>query len=188
MIRYLPYLLLLGLLGCATTPPAAFYTLSPAPVAPGVALPWSLGLTLSDFPEALDRPQMMLRGGENRLDIQELHRWAAPLEGQVRRVLRENLARLTQSSRVEVHPWPTDFSPERQIRLAVTRFDGRPGATADLHARWTLSTADGTPILSRTAAYSEAAGESIETLVAVQNRLLERLAVEIAGSVGSEGK
>ncbi|MDY0268923.1 PqiC family protein [Trichloromonas sp.] len=186
MIRYLPYLLLLGLLGCATTPPAAFYTLSPGLAAPGTVIPLTLGLTLSEFPEALDRPQLMLRSGENRLDIQELHRWAAPLEGQVRRVLRENLARLTQSPRVETHPWPTDFHPERQIRLAVSRFDGRHGATADLQARWSLHTADGTLILSRTATYSEPAGKSIETLVAAQNRLLERLAVEIGGSMRSE--
>ena len=184
MIRYLRYLLLLGLLGCSTTPPAAFYTLSPGLAPVGTALPLSLGLTLSEFPEALDRPQMMLRGGENRLDIQELHRWAAPLEGQVRRVLRENLA--TTGARVETYPWPRDFAPERQIRLAITRFDGRPGATADLQARWTLSAADGTPPMTRTAAYSEPAGDSIETLVAAQNRLLERLAVEIVGSVTSE--
>ena len=186
MIRYLRYLLLLGLLGCATTPPAAFYTLSPGLAPPGAALPLTLGLTLSEFPEALDRPQLMLRTGENRLDIQELHRWAAPLEGQVQRVLRENLARLTQSPRVETHPWPRDFAPERQIRLAVTRFDGRPGATADLQARWTLSAADGTPLMTSTAAYSEPAGDSIETLVATQNRLLERLAVEIGNSVTSD--
>lgn len=181
MIRYLRYLLLLSLLGCSTTPPAAFYTLSPGLAAPGTVIPLTLGLTLSEFPEALDRPQMMLRGGENRLDIQELHRWAAPLEGQVRRVLRENLA--TTGARVETYPWPTDFRPERQIRLAITRFDGRPGATADLQARWTLSAADGTPLLTRTVAYSEAAGDSIETLVAAQNRLLERLAVEIGNSM-----
>ena len=184
MIRYLRYLLLLGLLGCSTTPPAAFYTLSPGLAAPGTVLPLSLGLTLSEFPEALDRPQMMLRGGENRLDIQELHRWASPLEGQVRRVLRENLT--TTGARVETYPWPTDFRPERQIRLAITRFDGHPGATVDLQARWTLSAANGTPPMTRTAAYSEPAGDSIETLVATQNRLLERLAVEIVGSVTSE--
>lgn len=184
MIRYLRYLLLLGLLGCSTTPPAAFYTLSPGLAAPGAALPLTLGLTLSEFPEALDRPQLMLRTGENRLDIQELHRWAAPLEGQVQRVLRENLA--TTGARVETYPWPRDFAPERQIRLAITRFDGRPGATADLQARWTIGAADGTPILTRTAAYSEPAGDSIETLVAAQNRLLERLAVEIVGSVRCE--
>lgn len=186
MIRYLLYLLLFALLGCATTPPAAFYTLSPGLSPAGTALPMSLGLTLSEFPEALDRPQLMLRGGENRLDIQELHRWAAPLEGQVRRVLRENLARLTGSPRVETHPWPTNFVPERQIRLAITRFDGRPGATTDLAARWSLTAADGTPILIRTATYSEAAGESIETLVAAQNRLLDKLAADIAGSVTSD--
>lgn len=183
MIRYLRYLLLLGLLGCSTTPPAAFYTLSPGLSAPGSVIPLTLGLTLSEFPQALDRPQMMLRGGENRLDIQELHRWAAPLEGQMLRVLRDNLAHLTAGARVETHPWPTDFRPERRIRLAVTRFDGRPGATADLAARWSLNAADGTPIRSRTATYSEPAGDSIETLVAAQNRLLDRLALEIAGSV-----
>jgi hypothetical protein len=186
MIRYLCYLLLFALLGCATTPPAAFYTLSPGLAPPGAALPWSLGLTLSEFPEALDRPQLMLRTGENRLDIQELHRWAAPLEGQVRRVLRENLARRTGSPRVETHPWPTNFRPEKHIRLAITRFDGRPGATADLQARWSLTAADGTPLPSRTAAYSEEAGESIETLVAAQNRLLERLAADIGDSVTSD--
>lgn len=184
MIRYLRYLLLLGLLGCSTTPPAAFYTLSPGLAAPATALPLTLGLTLSEFPEALDRPQLMLRTGENRLDIQELHRWAAPLEGQVQRVLRENLA--TTGARVETYPWPRDFAPERQIRLAITRFDGRPGATADLAARWSLTAADGTPLLSRTATYSEPAGESIETLVAVQNRLLDKLAADIAGSVTSD--
>jgi uncharacterized lipoprotein YmbA len=173
---------LLGV-GCAATPPAAFYTLTPMTAPTVRPTPLTIGLTLSDFPAALDRPQLMLRASDNRLVIEELHRWAAPLEGQVARTLSENLARLTNSPRVTTFPWPAEFRPGRRVDIAIQRFDGRPGDQAVLQARWSLSDATGAAPLARVSDLNEPAGDTIETLVAAQSRLLERLAEEIAAAL-----
>jgi uncharacterized lipoprotein YmbA len=179
----------LGLLLCAgcslSTPSASFYTLSSTAVPANGNSKLAVGVTLTEFPEALDRPQIMLRTGENRLDIEELHRWAGPLEQQLLQVLTENLVRLTGSQRIARFPWEKGFIPDRQLSVAILRFDGAPSGSALLQVRWSLSDAEGQLLHITTATRQEPTGATIESLVAAQSRLVAGLAEEIAEALNA---
>lgn len=186
-LRWCCLLSILLLAGCATTPPAAFYTLSTASQPAANPSPLTIGLTLNEFPAALDRPQIMVRDSDNRLSIEELHRWAGPLDQQVLRTLLENLALRTGGQRLEAAPWPADFHPDRRVEISILRFDGHPGERAGLTARWRLNDASGAPLYIHISNFDEPAGDTIETLVAAQSRLLARLAKDIAAALLAPG-
>ena len=116
--RWLWALLSIGLAGCATAPPAVFYTLTPLPEvdkADGVTAGQSLAIGIGpvSFPTFLDRAQLVARGGVGRLTVDEQHRWAGSLEDDFSRVLGENLAHLLATSRILPHTaevrYPLDF-------------------------------------------------------------------------------
>jgi len=186
LFRMTPLLALLLCAGCSmSTPPASFYTLSSAATPVNASSQLAIGITLTEFPDALDRPQIMLRTSENRLEIQELHRWAGQLEGQFLHVLTENLVRLTGSQRIAPAPWEKGFNPDRRLSVSILGFDGIPGGSAQLRVRWSLSDTDGTLLLMKTSSLQEPAGDSIESLVAAQSQLIARLAEEIAAALSA---
>ncbi len=171
--------------GCTllSTPSASFYTLSSEATPTNGSSPLAVGITQTEFPDALDRPQIMLRTSENRLEIQELHRWAGPLDQQLVHTLTENLVRLTGSQHIAPAPWEKGFAPDRKLSVAILRFDGVPLGSALLRVRWTLNDGEGKLLHMQTSTLHEPAGASIESLVAAQSRLVARLAEEIADAL-----
>ncbi|MBS1201851.1 MAG: hypothetical protein H6R22_360, partial [Chromatiaceae bacterium] len=107
----------LGILGCASSPPSSFYTLSPLPAAQGRASladgAIGIGLGPVTFPVFLDRPQIVTRDPANRLALDEFHRWGGTLQDDFLRVWSENLSHLVGTSRIVIFPsevrYPLDF-------------------------------------------------------------------------------
>lgn len=137
--------LLGGLLlaGCATTPPSAFYTLTPIPAAAERHEPLrddgpALAVGPVDLPEYLDRPQIVSRTDGNRLAIDELHRWGGTLQDDLLRVLGQNLAHLLGTSRVLVYPADARFPLDVRVLASVLELGGRTGGEAVLRVRWVL--------------------------------------------------
>lgn len=135
------------LLGCASTPPSSFYVLTPIQEASarngdlsggGV----SLGLGPVVFPQFLDRPQLVTRGGSNRLDVDEFNRWGGTVQDDFLRVWGENLAHLLGTSRVYVFPTETRVPVDFRITAEVVSFEGVPGGDAVLKVRWALLDSD----------------------------------------------
>ncbi len=179
--RTLTLLVLLLCAGCSlSSPPANFYTLSSVAVPTDGGSKLAIGVTLTEFPDALDRPQIMLRTSENRLEIQEMHRWAGPLDNQLLHALTENLVRLTGSQRITPAPFEPGFVPERRLAVAILRFDGAPASSALLRVRWSITGPDGQLLHMHTSTLQETTGSTIESLVAAQSQLITRLAEEIA--------
>ncbi len=92
--RVLALLILLGTGGCASSPPARFYLLSA--VAPSrTASRSGSGSLIVDrvrIPDYLDRPALVRRTGQNRLDVSDIERWGGSLSAMIRDVLSEDLA------------------------------------------------------------------------------------------------
>ncbi|MGH7185632.1 MAG: PqiC family protein [Pseudomonadota bacterium] len=95
----------LSTMGCGTPPHEHFYTLSdyplgdytPGELASGDAAAagsnYSVAIAPVSVPEGVDRPQMVVRAGTNRVELSELHRWAEPLKSEIPRVLAVHLRR-----------------------------------------------------------------------------------------------
>jgi uncharacterized lipoprotein YmbA len=178
-------LLVLG--GCAHTAPTNFYVLTPLPssdigtramtAADGPAV----GLGPLTMPSYLDRPQMVTRSGQARLNLGEFDHWAAPLQDSVLHVLAENLSILIPTDRVTTYPWPRTATLDYQISLDMLRFDGVLGGDVVLLARWRILDKDGKERLMKKSYYHAASGsQDYEAMANTLSRMLESLSREMA--------
>ena len=94
--RFCCGLAFLTLAACSTSPDMHYYTLSAQPTTDSATkIPASdprYAIDRVEIPDLLDRPQIVLRGGPNGVDVLEYHRWAAPLPDLLQRALAADLA------------------------------------------------------------------------------------------------
>lgn len=137
-------LLLLGLLSaCATSPSSRFYVLTPLPEADGRNSDirggnLSIGIGPVVFPQFLDRPQLVVRDGSNRLELEEFNRWGGTLQDDFLRVWGENLGYLLDTSRILIFPSESRAPIDFRITAEVVNFEGRQGGDAILKVRWAV--------------------------------------------------
>lgn len=137
-------LLLVGLLSaCASSPPSRFYVLTPLPEADGRNSDISggdlaIGIGPVVFPQFLDRPQLVVRDGYNRLDLEEFNRWGGTLQDDFLRVWGQNLSHLLNTSRIMIFPSESRAPLDFRITAEVASFEGRQGGEAVLNVRWAV--------------------------------------------------
>ena len=142
-----------GLLGgCASTPPASFYSLSPLPRTAASVTPeheaLALGLGPVSFPAFLDRPQIVSRTSANQLELDEFDRWGGTLQDDFVRVWGENLGQLLDSSRILILPSEIRYPLDFRVSADVLAFEGTPDGQAQLEVRWSLLDAETAQVLS----------------------------------------
>jgi len=173
--------------GCATTTPTRFYTLSATAAAEPAALPptsFSVGVGPVRMPEVLDRPQMVLRAGANRVTIDEFNCWASPLPTNAARVVAENLVRLLGTPRVTLYPQGPTLNPDYRVEIDFLRFESAPGEAATIEALWTARrTSDGRARTARTELREVPSEAGIDGVVAAHSRALGRLSEDVAGAI-----
>ncbi|MBK5931307.1 PqiC family protein [Halochromatium salexigens] len=136
--------LMLALLSaCATSPSSRFYTLTPLPEAqgqPGDISGGTLAVGIGPvvFPQFLDRPQLVVRDGSNRLELEEFNRWGGTLQDDFLRVWGENLGHLLDTSRILIYPSESRMPLDFRITAEVVSFEGRQGGDATLKVRWAV--------------------------------------------------
>lgn len=182
---------LLGV-GCATTPPATFYTLralsdgsQPPGGIQGGRL--SIGIGPIDFPDYLDRPQLVSRASAHRLRVDELHRWGGSLPEDFLRVLSENLAHLLGTSRIVLLPGEARFTLDVQLIAEVLAFEADEGAEAVLRMRWAvLDPEQGGALLVRETSHRQPlAGSEPEDRVRGLSEVLAGFSREVAADLQS---
>jgi uncharacterized lipoprotein YmbA len=194
-LRPLSFTMIFIIIGaCATTsPPVEFYTLSPMlPSArPSPALgQLAIGIGPLEFPEFLDRPQIVSRTGPNRLDVAEFYRWGGSVEGDFLRVLGENLGSLLGTDRIVVYPTEAPFPLDYRITGDVLRFEPSTAGTAVLKARWALvDERSGQVVAVRGAAIERSAGGAdYASQVAALSAALAAFSEEIAAATRRAAK
>lgn len=140
----LGFLMLALLSACATSPSSRFYTLTPLPEAQGLPGDISggklaVGIGPVVFPQFLDRPQLVVRDGSNRLELAEFNRWGGTLQDDFLRVWGENLGYLLDTSRILIYPSESRMPLDFRITAEVVSFEGRQeGGDATLKVRWAV--------------------------------------------------
>jgi hypothetical protein len=179
------------LAGCAgTSPSVTYYTLHAGSGMQTDNLPDNLGENIVIgmgpvvLPGYLERPQIVTRQGQNRIQLSEFHRWGTALTKDFSRVLAKNVSVLLPSHRVIVFPWSDDISPDYRIRLDVEQFDGRFGHCVSLNARWSVTGREGKELVARTSAIEEPLHtEDHDGLVAAMSRAIASLSGEITKEI-----
>ena len=188
MIRILLHCaVLVALSGCAGSPRVNLYTLD-APPYPEVRGADSARLDILlgpvSLPEMVDRPQLVVRSGDNRVEVVDTSRWAQPLKSELARVLAANLARELGTLRVFLAGQGMSGEPDMRVSVDVLRFESRPAAEATIEARWTIyRKGGGAPHTGRSLIRETVRGEGHELLVAAHGRALARIAREIAEAI-----
>jgi uncharacterized lipoprotein YmbA len=180
--------LLLGLYGCASSPPTRFYVL-PSLTAANTAPPAAQrNLTLGVGPVTLhpylDRPQIVSRASRTRLILGEFDQWGASLRDLVSRALAENLSLLVPTDHVLLYPWPRLSVPDYQVTVEVVQFDAGPGGEVVLVAHWQILHTNEKALVMRKSRLTAATGSrEYEATVTAMGHTLEALSRDIAAAL-----
>jgi len=188
---FFPAVVTLLLAGCASTPSARFYTLTPLgqhdakPSSLETATSVSVRIAPVEIPDYLDRPQIATRGGSNELRLAEFDRWAGSLSENIAAVLAENLSTLLGSDRVSVYPRMGAEKADYSVVMRVLRLDCVPGDRVLLKAQWTIFTGqDKKDVATCLKTYTESLSNNrYETMVAAVSHTLEQVSREIAREI-----
>jgi uncharacterized protein len=187
---------LLFVLGCASSPPSRFYTLSALQAGgrgPG-EFPSDQDLTIVvgpiQFPEYLNRAEVVTRSSRNKITLSEFDLWAGSLTEDFSRVLAENLSVLLSTESVIVYPGPRSSLAQYRITMDVIRFDGSLGGDVSLIVRWAIHEGkERRVVFVRKSTISEPSGaQGYEAMVAADSRALEKLSREIAEAIRTLAK
>jgi hypothetical protein len=185
--------LLIAAGACGRTQTTRFYTLSSlidsekVARAAGPGRGVAVGIGPIEFPEYLDRPQIVTRLGPNEVRFAEFHRWAGGLAENLSGTLAENLSVLLGSERIALYPWKSTTPIDCRVEVRIARFEGEPGGRVLLQGRWSLFSPDRKTLLAARASSLDepVEGEDYEALVAAQSRALVSLSREIARAIES---
>jgi uncharacterized lipoprotein YmbA len=172
------------LAGCGASAMSKFYTLSPAATAGAAPMPnVSVAVGPVTVPSAVDRPQFVVQVAPNRVEIDEFHRWAAPLEDGIARAVAGDLAVLLGTQSVAAGP-VANFRAGFRVTIDVQRFDSAPGKGVVVDAIWAVHPAEaGRPIPGRTVAEVGVSGTTREELAAAHSAALATVSSEVAAAI-----
>jgi len=175
---------LLFLAGCASTPQPRFYALSATP-APAIA---TSGLSVSvgpvSVPALVERPQIVVATSPNQVRLDELNRWAAPLQDNLAEVIAQNLLGILGTPHVSAFPKTSAADAQYRVAVELQRFESVPGTAALLDATWTvLRKKDRVTQAGRTQVREAVQDGSYDALVAAHSRAAGRLSQDIAEAI-----
>ncbi|TFW08739.1 membrane integrity-associated transporter subunit PqiC [Oxalobacteraceae bacterium OM1] len=187
--RLMACCMLLALAGCASAP-ATVYTLNPAaqPVAKSPAADratFSVAVGPVRVPEAVDRPELVLREGTNRIQILELHRWSQPLAAEIAQALVTDLAARLPQARVMPNPSSVAQGADYRITVDVGRFDAIAGEAVEVWAAWRINPTQGKPVIGQSRIREAVEGAGNDAVVAAFARAVARIGDDLAASLSS---
>lgn len=177
--------------GCAS-PPSSFYTLSGI-LASGARPPsGTRGVAVAvgpvSIPAEVDRPEIVVSEGPNRVRMDETNRWASPLADNIAGAVAENLAALLDTPRVTLFPQTASAQAAYRVAIEVQAFRSAPGNSATLDAVWTVRrTADDRTETGRTSLREPVAEPGYEAIAAAHSRALAGLSQDLADALRALG-
>jgi uncharacterized lipoprotein YmbA len=173
--------------GCGTPLKERFYTLSSSAAPERTASRPSYRITVGPvtIPALVDRPQIVLRAGANRVTLAEESRWAEPLKDSIPRVVAGNLASLLEGARVSAYTQGAGAAADYRVLLDIQRFESVMGDAATLEVLWTIGRASGGIMTAgRSLIREPVGGADTDALVAAHERALAAVSRDIAAAIG----
>jgi uncharacterized lipoprotein YmbA len=174
--------------GCGSVPTEHFYTLlgSPMPSDVPVATVGAPSVTIASVtvPEAVDRPELVIRAGANRVSVIENQRWAEPLKSAIPRAIAGDLSGLLGGATVSVRSDNASRDAKYLVLIDITRFDSSLNEAATIEALWSVRPVAGGVTQSGESTFSiPVHGGGFDELVAAHALALARLSGEIAAQI-----
>jgi uncharacterized protein len=151
------------LAACGSAPRDRFYTLAPAALnvpAATASAPARYGVAIGPVrvPEALDRTQMVVREGPNRVEILDQHRWAGSLRSEIARALAAGVGAQLPEAQVSMHDGQAGRNAAYRVAVDIERFDAAVNDSVAVQALWTIRQEGGRELGSGRFAATEPTG------------------------------
>ncbi|WP_026841852.1 PqiC family protein [Citrifermentans bremense] len=178
--------LVMSVTACSRSPRSSFYTLVPqaAPPALSPAAP-SVSVGPVTIPELVDRPQIVVRVAENRVEVLESHRWAEPLKSEIPRLMAQDLGRMLGSSRVSSYGQSAGADATYRVLVDIVRLEAVPGDTATVQALWTVRRGNAR-IKGESLVREKVSAPSYDQLISACSRALAGVSSDIAKAIRAD--
>jgi uncharacterized lipoprotein YmbA len=175
--------------GCGRSPSSQFYTLRSTATADGApAATYVIVVGPVSVPASVDRPQFVVQAAPNRVEVDELNRWAAPLGEGIARTVAGDLSTLLGTPRVAASPL-ANFDPTYRVTIDVQQFESTAGEGVLVDAVWAVRrTAGGGGRSGRTVAREPVQSAGFEGLAAAHSRALAALSRDIAAAIRTDAE
>jgi uncharacterized lipoprotein YmbA len=147
-----------------------------------------LGIGPLILPQYLKRSQIVTRSGNNRLQVNEFHRWAGNIEDEFLRVFTQNVSRLTGSNKIELYPFRGDFNPDYFIKMKVFEFEGALGKSVRLDCVWKLASPGKGSVAVERISIQEPSPGGYDSLVAAKSKAIGFLSRQIVDEIIRQSK
>ena len=176
-----------ALAGCGSSPVTHFYTLNPAaePAATGTGAraAYVVAIGAVALPDAIDRPQIVLRSGSSQVTFSEFERWVGALKDEIALAVAASLKRGLGGANVFAYPASAGMNADVKVLLHVQRFDSALGDAATVEILWQVSPAKGTAKTGQSMVREPAGGPGYDALVAAHVRALAAVSRDIAAAI-----
>ncbi|KWF24617.1 membrane integrity-associated transporter subunit PqiC [Burkholderia pseudomultivorans] len=174
-------------LAACSSPPARFYTLSPAdataPVRTAPANPaFLIEVPSVGVPEQVAKNQLVVQKNAAQVDVLEQERWASPPADEIRRALSDDLAAQLGTIDVANSAYPPGV-PVYRISVNVQRFESWPGKRAAIDAVWSVRSLATQAVMTCRTSVAEPVADGYDALVAGHRRALDVVAAQAAAGV-----
>jgi len=181
---------LLALCACATPANLRYHTLTatspPGTTAAGAVAEYRVAIGPVSVPEAIDRPQVVLRVAPTRYAIADAERWSAPLKREIPRVIAEDVGRRLPAARVAANFQYGGQDADYRVWIDVQRFESVPGESITLEAAWSVHNRAGARLHDARSLFVEkVTAPGVAPLVAAHETALAALAREIAATLSA---
>jgi uncharacterized lipoprotein YmbA len=181
-------LLALSVGGCGSSPPVHYYDLEALETGYVAERQGSLSVGVGPLrtPDHLDRSQIVTRGSDSRVIVDDFHRWIEPLGNRIHHVVSENLDNLLNDAVVVAFPYTHIADLDYQLVGRVSRFDADPDGTAVLEVQWgVIASRDEFVIRPKRARYQVRAAQrdDYQALTRAMSEVLQQFSRDVAESL-----
>jgi len=181
-------LVALGVAGCGSSPPVQYYDMEALETGytVGGETPLRIGVGPLRTPDYLSRSQIVTRGSDSRVILDDFNRWVEPVSDAIYRVVAENLDSLMSDAVVVAFPYTYIADFDYQIVGRISRFDTDADGTAVLQIQWSvISSTDDFVVEPRRVRYEARAAEAGDypALVRAMSEVLQQFSRDVAGSL-----
>jgi uncharacterized lipoprotein YmbA len=184
-------LIMLAVVGCASTPPSQHYFLTPidelelSDTRPSIQSEINVIAVLVRTPRYLDRPQIVTRIGPNEFKLDEFNRWTGSFKDNIANVMVQNFKYLLPNATVVRFPVPRAMNIDYKVLIDISRFDGTRGASVTLQTTWALLIKGDNPNLETAHFVSTVpvASKDYNALAKAKSRALAELSQAIAKKI-----
>jgi uncharacterized lipoprotein YmbA len=171
-------------LGCLGSKSERFYALSDqrAAAPPVARFPGTVLVSPVLIPQLVDRPQLVVRAADGRLEVLEQQRWAEPLDAGIGGLIAKQLSRRLVGADISATE-DVLRRPDLRVAVDVQSFEIRAEQGIVVEALWTVTGANGAVLRGKTRAVQTATGGGYDAVALAASVAVDAVSADLARAI-----